>query len=214
MFSLWGYSRLLFLVEVEEEVVSRYMRTACIWKTKSPLAKILEFLECVDFHAADTFAATREFLRLTEHTTVGPRLQLRRIPASALYGERPSIVLVPGQYVRLHTEEICLYVGSFVDVLGKIRAMVISTRPYVQKRTRGKRTPTSLHPGALLPWLARCPAQDIRSISSRSILCRVFVVPALFVTQENEISHEGYLLVHGIFNWQLLHQEDHPFEDV
>jgi hypothetical protein len=42
----------------------------------------------------------------------------------------------------------------------------------------------------------------------------VFVVPALFVTQENEISHEGYLLVHGIFNWQLLHQEDHPFEDV
>jgi hypothetical protein len=42
----------------------------------------------------------------------------------------------------------------------------------------------------------------------------VFVVPALFVTPENEISHEGYLLVHGIFNWQLLHQEDHPFEDV
>ena len=160
-------------------------------------------------------AATTEFLRLTEHTTVEPRLQLRRIPASALYGERPSIVLVPGQYVRLHTEEICMYVGSFVDVLGNIRAMVIRTRPYVQKkRTRGKRTPTSLHPGALLPWLARCPAQDIRSISSRSILCRVFVVPALFVTPENEISHDGYLLVHGIFNWQLLHQEDHPFEGV
>ena len=190
------------------------MRTACIWKSKTPLDKIFELLQCVDFHAEETFTATTEFLRRTEHTTVGPRLQLRRIPASGTFGERPSIVLVPGQYVLLHTKEICLYVGSFVDLDGKIRGLVINTRPYVQKRPRDKRSRCSMHPGTKLPWLSRCPAHEVRSIRSRSILCRVFVVPALFVTRENEVSHNGYLLVHGIFNWQLLNQEDHPFLDM
>jgi hypothetical protein len=185
---------MIVVVEVDFEV-SRYMRNAYMWKSKNPLNKIFELLECVDFHAEETFKATIEFLRRTEHTTVGPRLQLRRIPASRRFGERPSIVLVPGQYVLLHTKEICLYVGSYVDLDGKIRAMVINTRPYKQKRPRDKRSPSSPHPCANLPWLSRCPAQEIRSIRSRSILCRVFVVPALFVTPTNEVSHNEYLLV-------------------
>ena len=199
-----------FLIEEEEAEFSRYMRTGCIWKSKTPLASLLEYLECVDFHAAETFAATTEFLGRTEYITIGPRLQLRRIPASGEYGARPSIVLVPGHYVFLHTKEICLYVGSFVDPEGNIRAMVINTKPYVQKRRKDTKKSSSLHPGALLPWLARCPADEIRAISSRSILCRVFVVPALFVTPENEVSHDGYLLVHGIFNWELVNPEEHP----
>ena len=198
------------LEEVEPEV-ARYMRTASIWKAKSPLATILEYLECVDFHAADTFAATTEFLRRTEYTTIGPRLLLRRIPASGKYGARPSILLVPGQYVLLHTTEVCLYVGSFVDLEGTIHAMVLNTRPYVQKRKGDRKRTSSLHPGAQLPWLARCPAQEIRAVRSRSILCRVFVVPALFVTPENEVDHDGYLLVHGIFNWDIVEPEKQPF---
>ena len=187
------------------------MRTACIWKAQSPLEKISEYLECVDFHAAELFFEVKGFLRRTEYTMIGPRLQLRRIPARGTYAARPSIVLVPGQYVQLHTEAICLYLGSFRDLDGGIRAMVLNTRPYQQKRSGDKKARCCVHPGALLPWLARCPAQEIRSVNSKSILCRVFVAPALFNTPLNEVSHDGYLLVHGIFNWDIVNAEAQPF---
>ena len=100
-----------------------------------------------------------------------------------------------------------------MDAAGSILALVLNMKQFEPKRGRRKGPGVSIHPGAKLPWLARCPAERIRAVNANRIFYRVFVVPALFVSPQGEISHNGYLLVHGIFNWDLrTKKKDRPFK--
>jgi hypothetical protein len=202
----------IFVLAVEGEVL-RYMRSSSIWTSKSPRERILENLTCLDFHAKLTFKAVVALLERTQYGTLGPRLKLRRIIARGEEAARLAIVLVPGQYVMLHDGTVCLYAGAFSDAEGTVRAMVLNMEQYDRKRGRRNIARVCIHPGAKLPWLARCPAEQIRAVNANRIFYRVFVVPALFVTPQGEISHLGYLLVHGIFNWDLrTKKKDRPFK--
>jgi len=168
----------------------------------------------LDFHAKETFKAVLAFLERTSYSNLGPRLKLRRIKASGKKAARPAIVLVPGQYVMLHDGTVCLYAGAYMDAAGSIRALVLNMKQFEPKRGRKKGLRVSIHPGAKLPWLERCPAEEIRSVNSKQIFYRVFVVPALFVSPQGDISNNGYLLVHGVFNWDLRSKkEDYPYAD-
>ena len=191
----------------------RYMRSASIWTSKSPRERILENLTCLDFHSKETFKAVIALLDRTQYGTLGPRLKLRRINARGEEAARPAIVLVPGQYAMLHDGTVCLYAGAFSDAEGTVRAMALNMEQYEPKRGRRNIARVCIHPGAKLPWLARCPAEQIRAVNANRIFYRVFVVPALFVTPQGDSSHLGYLLVHGIFNWGLrTKKKDRPFK--
>ena len=190
------------------------MRSATIWKSKSPSARILEHLTCLDFQAKETYKAVVAFLERTLYSNLGPRLKLRRIKARGEEAARPAIILVPGQYVMLHDKTVCLYAGAYMHADGSIRALVLNMKPFEPKRGRKNGQRGSIHPGAKLPWLERCPVEQIRSVKSKEIFYRVFVVPALFVSHEGEISNNGYLLVHGVFNWDLRRtKDDYPYDD-
>ena len=180
------------------------MRSASIRTTQSPKLKIFEYLQCSDFNASETFDAVKNFLDDTVHGIIGPRLKLRRIPARGINAARASIVLVPGQHVQLHDGTVCLYVGSYIDADKKIRAMVINYRYFELKRSRGRNTSACIHPGAKLPWLERCNSQEIRSVKIShkffvSLLCQLFVSIRMV-----------FLLVHGIFNWNLRKTKERP----
>ena len=66
------------------------------------------------------------------------------------------------------------------------------------------------HPGAKLPWLKRRHASYFQIGPSSVVRFKVLVQPALAVGAFARITNEGHLLVHDIFNFDGLRQEEIP----
>ena len=65
------------------------------------------------------------------------------------------------------------------------------------------------HPVAGLPWLQRRPLSDLSVIPASHIRFRVHVSPA-FAVDDGEISEDGFILNHGVFNYGGLRSEVRP----
>ena len=66
------------------------------------------------------------------------------------------------------------------------------------------------HPGAGLPWMKRCVASMMQVAPSSRIRFKVLVQPALGVGIYARLSNNGHLLVHDIFNYDGIRQEEKP----
>ena len=59
------------------------------------------------------------------------------------------------------------------------------------------------HPIAKLPWFKRRPPSEIRKVRANSVLMRLRVVPAYFIHADGGVDNDGYLLSHGLYNFDL-----------
>ena len=60
-----------------------------------------------------------------------------------------------------------------------------------------------VHPIAKLPWFKRRPPSEIRKVRSTSVMMRLRVVPAFFIHADGGVDNDGYLLSHGLYNYDL-----------
>ena len=60
-----------------------------------------------------------------------------------------------------------------------------------------------VHPFAKLCWFKRRPPSEIRKIRSETIYMRLRVAPAFFVHADGIVDNDGYLLSHGLYNFDL-----------
>ena len=138
-----------------------------------------------------------------------------------------------GMNVLLKTGEIVLYLASHTDseatyawVLSLEPYSGPPPRP-PQSRRSASVTPTSgarksqrvsqnnasssssssvqsfVHPFAKLCWFKRRPPSEIRKIRSETIYMRLRVAPAFFVHADGIVDNDGYLLSHGLYNFDL-----------
>ena len=120
-------------------------------------------------------------------------------------------------YVLLDSEEVTLYLACHEEG-EQTYAWVLTLEPYsgaslpAKKESKAKRRsrhPSSssathfVHPIAKLPWFKRRPYSEIRKVRSESILMRLRVSPAFFVQFDGSIDNDGYLLSHGLYNYDL-----------
>ena len=120
-------------------------------------------------------------------------------------------------YVLLDSEEVTLYLACHEEG-EQTYAWVLTLEPYsgaslpAKKESKAKRRsrhPSSSsathfdHPIAKLPWFKRRPYSEIRKVRSESILMRLRVSPAFFVQFDGSIDNDGYLLSHGLYNYDL-----------
>ena len=95
---------------------------------------------------------------------------------------------------------------------GEIFAYVLKLNPYIKdvkkstkkKAKKIKKTPTLsdvVHPVAKLKLFQRKHVDDIELIPVREFHIKVRVVPAFHVEDNMDISINGYLLSHGMFNF-------------
>jgi hypothetical protein len=120
-------------------------------------------------------------------------------------------------YVLLDSEEVTLYLACHVEG-EQTYAWVLTLEPYSgaslpgkkkSKTTRRSRLPSCSsgtnfdHPIAKLPWFKRRPYSEIRKVRSESILMRLRVSPAFFIQFDGSIDNDGYLLSHGLYNYDL-----------
>ena len=63
--------------------------------------------------------------------------------------------------------------------------------------------PSCYHPFAKLPWFKRRPTSEIKKIRASKILMRLRVVPAFFIHEDGAVDNDGYLLSHGLYNFDL-----------
>ena len=115
----------------------------------------------------------------------------------------------------LKSSEICLYLASFKGASGSVDAWVLRLEPknvasaaetLIETRASvaaAAVTATVVHPDVKLPWFDRRPLSEIRRVPSHDILMKVRLAPCLYVDDEDEICVDGYLLSHGMYNFDL-----------
>ena len=64
------------------------------------------------------------------------------------------------------------------------------------------------HPIAKLSWFRRRPPSEIRKVRANSVLMRLRVVPAFFIHADGGVDNDGYLLSHGLYNFDLRGQNE------
>ena len=123
----------------------------------------------------------------------------------------------------LATSHVCLYLASYSGVDGTANAWVLLLEPRSRvqkpvaagKRQRMKQTrqwEDSVHPVNKLPWFKRRPLNEIRSVKVDTILMRVRVAPAFtYNADDGQISNDGYLLSHGMYNFDLRGKNEKVF---
>lgn len=154
--------------------------------------------------------------------------------------ERAGVIVSSGHHVLTKNGIVCLFIGCFhrvssqdpdaVDcvylplepfedtVVPQQREHMRSARrrdedPVVappQKLTWAQKYNACRHPGAKLPWLKRRDASRCQVAPSSCIRFKVLVQPALVVGVFARISNIGHLLVHDIFNYDGIRQEERP----
>jgi hypothetical protein len=154
--------------------------------------------------------------------------------------ERAGVIVSSGHHVLLKNGIVCLFIGSFHRVSSKdphaVDCVYLPLEPYhdtvvaqprepmrssrrtdeapvappPQKLTWSQRYNACRHPGAKLPWLKRCHASLFQVAPSSCIRFKVLVQPAFVVGVFARISNNGHLLVHDIFNYDGIRQEEKP----
>ena len=131
--------------------------------------------------------------------------------------------------VLLKSGEIVLYLASHSDIDGTY-AWVLSLESYSGPPTRltqnersgGARksqrvskinssssssninaSGSGIHPFAKLHWFKRRPLTEIKKIRAETIYMRVRVGPAFFIHADGAVDNDGYLLSHGLYNFDL-----------
>ena len=59
------------------------------------------------------------------------------------------------------------------------------------------------HPFAKLPWFKRRPISEIQKVRANRIIMRLRIVPAFFLNVDGGVDNDGYLLSHGLYNYDL-----------
>ena len=133
------------------------------------------------------------------------------------------IINSAGMHLMLNTSHVCLYLASYSGVDGTANAWVLLLEPRSRdlkpapagKRRRRKQPPQwedSVHPVNKLPWFKRRPLHEIRSVRVDTILMRVRVAPAFtYNADDGQISNDGYLLSHGMYNFDLRGKNEKVF---
>jgi len=115
----------------------------------------------------------------------------------------------------LKSSEICLFLASQRNTQATVDAWVLRLEPKNQSSasltivdTRGsvaaaQESTKILHPDLKLPWFDRRPNSEMRKVPSHHILMKVRVVPCLYIDDEDTVRNDGYLLSHGIYNYDL-----------
>ena len=154
--------------------------------------------------------------------------------------ERAGVIVSSGHHVLLKNGIVCLFIGCFHRVssddpcavdcvylpLEPFKDTVVSppTQPTRSSRRRdevaavppppkiswAQKYNACRHPGARLPWLKRREASRWQVAPSSCIRFKVLVQPALAVGVLAHISNNGHLLVHDIFNYDGIRQEEKP----
>ena len=62
---------------------------------------------------------------------------------------------------------------------------------------------SGIHPFAKLHWFKRRPLTEIKKIRAETIYMRVRVGPAFFIHADGAVDNDGYLLSHGLYNFDL-----------
>jgi len=150
--------------------------------------------------------------------------------------ERAGVIVSSGHHVMMKNGIVCLFIGCFhrfssqdpqaVDcvflplepfhetVVAQSRQPARNSRHKedapTQKIVWSQRYNACRHPGAKLPWLKRRDASRYQVAPSSSIRFKVLVQPALVVGVFARISNKGHLLVHDIFNYDGIRQEEKP----
>ena len=87
----------------------------------------------------------------------------------------------------------------------------LRTRNGSSKTSSSSRSSSSssfVHPIAKLPWFKRRPPSEIRKVRSTSVMMRLRVVPAFFIHADGGVDNDGYLLSHGLYNYDLCGQNE------
>jgi hypothetical protein len=134
-----------------------------------------------------------------------------------------------GMHVVLSSNEVCLYLASEDDEAGTAHAWVLKLEPHtrVRKRqvplTKSKKRKAkapssaheewedSVHPVNKLPWYKRRPVDEIKLVRADHILMRVRVAPAFTYDENGVIGNDGYLLSHGMYNYDLRGKNEKVF---
>ena len=131
-------------------------------------------------------------------------------------------------HVLLRSNHLCLYLASENDEDGTAHAWVLILEPYSRvlkkavpntkgKKRKSKRSTTVpefediVHPVNKLPWYKRRPLHEIQLVRADSILMRVRVVPAFTYDENGVINNDGYLLSHGMYNYELRGKNEKVF---
>ena len=70
-------------------------------------------------------------------------------------------------------------------------------------RSNSNASGNGIHPFAKLHWFKRRPLTDIKKIRAETIYMRVRVGPAFFIHADGAVDNDGYLLSHGLYNFDL-----------
>ena len=120
-----------------------------------------------------------------------------------------------GMHVILKSSEVCLFLAAQRNAQGTVDAWVLRLEPknlssasVTNVDTRGSiavatESTKILHPDLKLPWFDRRPNSEMRKVPSHDILMKVRVAPCLYIDDEDNVCNNGYLLSHGIFNYDL-----------
>ena len=115
----------------------------------------------------------------------------------------------------LNTSEICLYVASEKNADSNVEAWVLRLEPKnltpvmaSSRETRGFQAAAATsasveHPDLKLPWFDRRPISELRKVPSHNILMKVRVVPCVHIDDDDKVRANGYLLSHGMYNFDL-----------
>jgi len=192
--------------------------------SKTPIHDALFYLKCFDFDALSVYQALKrihgahvEFA--PSECIYSPKLELPRVCATAKTGARPTVILIPGHHVVISSGELCMFLGALRKLSGDIFVYVLKLDPYTQKaaqkhKKKKSRTSTNvsevIHPVAKLRHFERRKVDTIELIPVNEISFKVRVVPAFNVSSNMEITIDGYLLSHGVFNFEYRGKNEQP----
>jgi hypothetical protein len=120
--------------------------------------------------------------------------------------DRAAVVLSSGHHVLLKDKQVCLLVTPVVETggSGASRAVLLPLKPHPSGIGDVRR-----HPVSGLRWLCRHSLDDLVIFDQSQIDFRVHVVPA-FTYANKVIGEDGYLLNHGIYNYDARHRVTPP----
>ena len=188
--------------------------------SKKPIDDALFYLKCFDFDALRVFKSLKRMhVSSNKEFTYSGKLELPRICATFRTAARPAVILIPGHHVQLASGELCMFLGALRMNHEEIFAYVLKLDPYIKdfkkstnrKAKKKKQTLSDVvHPVAKLRLYQRRHVDDIELIPVRDFYIKVRVVPAFHVEDNMDISINGYLLSHGMYNFDFRGKNEQP----
>ena len=204
---------------------------------KPALKNAAVILDCLAAGLLDSADVHEEVLRRQrsgEFADLVPHLKL--LPNH----ERAGVIVSSGHHVLLKNGIVCLFIGCYhrrsCEDPEAVDCVYLPLEPYIHtvvaqptqtsrssrrvhevpaipppaKISWADRYNASRHPGAGLPWMKRRAAPMMQVAPSSRIRFKVLVQPKLAVGIYARLSNNGHLLVHDIFNYDGIRQEEKP----